>query len=74
MRFFGAVRPVNTARAVPAADCAGTLELPTVLGIPGVCPVRHCPLETRGEGGFGKEIACGADGRTQRLGESRGLL
>ena len=65
---------MNTVRAVPATDCAGTFELPAVLGVPGVCPVRHCPLEPRGEGGFGEEIAGGTDGCTQRLGERRDLL
>ena len=73
MRFLYTVRSVNTVRAVPA-DCAGALELPAVLGIPGVCPVRHCPLEPRGEGGFGEELAGGADGRAQRLGERRNLF
>ena len=45
-----------------------------MLGIPGVRPVGHCPLKPSGEGGFGEELAGGTDGRTQRLGESRGLL
>ena len=73
MRFFGAVRPVNTVRTVRTTDSAGVFELPAVLGIPGVRPVGHCPLKPSGEGGFGEELAGGTDGRTQRLGGEPGF-
>ena len=49
------------------------LELGAVHGIPGVRAVGHGPLEPGRQARGRKEIACGADGCTQRLGQRRDL-